>query len=115
MRKKNYKGRCEKRVLEKCEGICKTYDPVQAAYAEMLAKREDVMKIQCNVLLDGNEEEYMTDFLCQRMDGTYFVRECTTRAALYRPMTEKLLDRSRMYWQRHGIMDWGIVVDAACK
>ena len=24
MRKKNYKGRCEKRKLSKCEGICKT-------------------------------------------------------------------------------------------
>ena len=31
MRKKTYKGRCEKRKLEKFEGICKTYDPVQYA------------------------------------------------------------------------------------
>ena len=32
MRKKNYKGRCEKRVLSKCIGICRTYDALQYAY-----------------------------------------------------------------------------------
>ena len=33
MRKKNYKGRCEKQTLEKFTTICKTYDPIQSAYA----------------------------------------------------------------------------------
>ena len=28
MRKKNYKGRCEKQALEKFTTICKTYDPI---------------------------------------------------------------------------------------
>ena len=27
MRKKNYKGRCEKQALDKFTTICKTYDP----------------------------------------------------------------------------------------
>ena len=27
MKKKGYKGRCEKRSLSKCVGICRTYDP----------------------------------------------------------------------------------------
>ena len=36
MRKKNYKGRCEKRSLSKCQGICKTYDTLQFNYADIL-------------------------------------------------------------------------------
>ena len=40
MRKKNYKGRCEKRVLSKCKGICRTYDALQYAYADMLEENE---------------------------------------------------------------------------
>lgn len=116
MRKRNYKGRCEKRVIEKCEGVCKTYDAIQAAYVDVLAKKTDIEKIQCNIPLEGEKfEAYMTDFLCQKTDCTYMVRECTTRAALYRPLTEKLLDMSRKYWFSHGITDWGIVVDAADK
>ena len=36
MRKKGYKGRCEKRVIGKCEGVCRIYDPIQSAYADIL-------------------------------------------------------------------------------
>lgn len=32
MRKKSFKGRCEKRVLGKCAEMCRTYDAVQYAY-----------------------------------------------------------------------------------
>ena len=32
MRKKNFKGRCEKRRLPKCEDVCRTYDGIQYAY-----------------------------------------------------------------------------------
>ena len=38
MRKKNYKGRCEKQTLEKFVTICKTYDPIQTAYANALPR-----------------------------------------------------------------------------
>ena len=38
MRKKNYKGRCEKRMLSKCRDICRTYDPIQTIYAEILER-----------------------------------------------------------------------------
>ena len=34
MRKKNFKGRCEKRILSKCERLFKSYDPIQNAYAD---------------------------------------------------------------------------------
>ena len=34
MRKKNFKGRCEKRVLGKCVEVCGTYDAIQYAYEQ---------------------------------------------------------------------------------
>lgn len=53
MRKKNFKGRCEKRKLSKCEGVCKTYDALQYAYADMLEADNDIVEIRCNVQLEG--------------------------------------------------------------
>ena len=114
MRRKTYKGRCEKRNLEKFTSICKTYDPIQSAYANILVKNKDIAEIQCNVPLDGEVcEEYMSDFLCVMQSGDMMVRECVSRAHITKPMTVKLLDMSRTYWLRHGVSDWGIVVDAA--
>ena len=55
MRKKNYKGRCEKQSLDKFTTICKTYDPIQSAYANILVKNKDVAEVRCNVPLDGDE------------------------------------------------------------
>ena len=40
MRKKSYKGRCEKRSLPKCPSICKTYDAIQSVYTDMLQSDE---------------------------------------------------------------------------
>ena len=37
MRKKNYKGRCEKRSVPKCQGICKTYDTLQSRVVDILS------------------------------------------------------------------------------
>ena len=58
MRKKNYKGRCEKRAIKKCESICKTYDPIQSAFVTILDNRNDIAEIQCNVELDGDAAEH---------------------------------------------------------
>ena len=114
MRKKNYKGRCEKQSLEKFSTICKTYDPLQAAYAKILVKNKDVVEVRCNVVLDGDDcSEYMTDFVCTKIDGELMVRECVSRNLLEKPLTGKLLDLSRTYWLRRGVKDWGIVTDAA--
>lgn len=52
MRKKNFKGRCEKRVITKCNEVCKTYDAIQYAYADILQTSDDVKEIKCNVPLD---------------------------------------------------------------
>ena len=113
MRKKNYKGRCEKRTLSKCKEVCKTYDVIQAAYAEVLQECDEVKEIRCNVLLDGLEiGEYTSDFVCVKPDGDLMVRECIFRKFLMKPMTVKLLDASREYWLNHGVSDWGLVIDA---
>ena len=62
MRKKNFKGRYENRVIDKCEGVCKTYGAIQSICAELLQADEGIAKIQCNVLLDGLEMgEYTSD------------------------------------------------------
>ena len=112
MRKKNYKGRCEKQALEKFTTICKTYDPIQTAYANILVKNKDISEVRCNVILDGECSEYMTDFVCKKTDGDLMVRECISTKLLEKPLSMKLLDMSRTYWLRHGVTDWGIVVDA---
>ena len=112
MRKKGYKGRCEKRILSKCNDVCRTYDAIQFAYADMLQANDSIREIRCNVLLDGLPEgEYTSDFVCIKTDGEVMVRECVQRKHLMKPMTIKLLDASREYWLRHGVSDWGLVVD----
>lgn len=112
MRKKNYKGRCEKRTLSKCKEICRTYDDIQYAYADLLQQNDSITEIRCNVLLDGLElGEYTTDFVCVKADNDLMVRECVSRKYLTKPMTVKLLDMSRDSWLRRGVVDWGIVTN----
>jgi len=78
----------------------------------MLQSDESIGEIRCNVLLDGLQEgEYTSDFVCIKTDGDMLVRECVQRKLLLKPMTIKLLDVSRDYWLRRGVVDWGIVVD----
>lgn len=113
MRKKNYKGRCEKRVLSKCKSIFKSYDPIQNLYADLLEANSDIAEIRCNVELDGEEtENYTSDFVCILISGDLMVRECVNRSMLGKPLTMKLLDMSHAYWKNHGVADWGIVVNA---
>ena len=112
MRKKNYKGRCEKRTISKCEEICRTYDDIQRAYVDVLENRDDIVEIHCNIPLDHLDlGDYTSDFLCVKGNGDRMVRECVYRRLLSRPMTAKMLEASREYWSRHGVTDWGIVID----
>ena len=60
MRKKNYKGRCEKKSVQKCNEIFKAYDAVQSAYVNVLSSRDDIIEIRCNVTLE--DMEYTSDF-----------------------------------------------------
>lgn len=113
MRRKNYKGRCEKRMLTKSKEVCRLYDEIQIKYADRLQDSEEIQEIRCNVLLEGLEAgEYTSDFVCVKADGDLMVRECVYRKYLTKPMTTKLLDASCEYWLNHGVSDWGLVIDA---
>ena len=112
MRKQNYKGRCEKRTLSKCKEVCKTYDPIQNVYADVLEQNPMIEEIRCNVPLDDLDTgEYMSDFVCVKENGDLMVRECVKRDLLTKPLTVKLLDTSRDYWMRRGVKDCGIVIN----
>lgn len=112
MRQKNIKTRCEKRKLPKFKDICRTYDAISYAYADILVKNEDIREISCNVLLDGLPDgTYTSDFVCVKENGDLMVRECVYRKHLTKPMTIKLLDASKSFWQNRGVVDWGIVID----
>ena len=114
MRNKTFKRRCEKRKLSKNVGICRTYDPIQYAYADVLEANDEIAEIRVNVPMDGlviDGKEYVSDFVCVRTDGILMVRECVFKEHLGKPLTVKLLDASREYWTRKGIRDWGIVID----
>lgn len=111
MRKKGFKGRCEKRKIGKCKDILRTYDPIQYAYADVLQKKDEIKEIRVNIPLE--DCEYTTDFVCIKSNDDLMVRECVQRKYLMKPLTVKLLDISREYWLRHGVTDWGVVIDAA--
>jgi hypothetical protein len=112
MRKKNYKGRCVKKSVEKSNEVCRTYDEIQLAYLDDLQRNQNVKEIRCNVPFDNSElGEYTTDFLCVKTNNDLMVRECIFQKLLARPKTAKLLDASRTYWTRRGVIDWGLVVD----
>lgn len=51
MRKKNFKGRCEKRAVSKCMDVYRTYGPIQYAYADMLATDDTVSVIAISITL----------------------------------------------------------------
>ena len=55
MRKKNFKGRCEKRVVAKCVEVCRTYDPIQYAYADGKERSSELMVDRVEELFDGIE------------------------------------------------------------
>ena len=113
MRKKGFKGRCEKKLLSKSKEICRTYDLIQGKYAEKLEESPDIQEIRCNVLLEGLEEgEYTSDFVCVKTNGDLMVRECLQRDRLTKPMNAKLLSASRNYWAKRGVTDWGLIINA---
>ena len=113
MKKKNYRGiQCVKQHLSKCNGVCRTYDKIQTAYVILLEQDNEIVSFECNVPLEGvAEDQYASDIVAGKADGTTMVRECVSRRHLGRPTTAKLLDISRNYWTGKGVTDWGIAVD----
>lgn len=112
MRPLKIKDRCTKMKIKKCEEVIRTYDKIQTAYAKILDEDENIKAIRCNVPIEGIEEgEFTTDFLCTKTDGDQMVRECVFRKKLALPRTAKLLDTSRCYWAKRGVIDWGIIIE----
>lgn len=75
MRKKTTKGRCEKRILEKCIGVCKTYSPIQSAFALILQEKATIKEFRTNVPLEDDALGYTTDFVAETTTGNILVRE----------------------------------------
>ncbi len=112
MKAQNYKGRCTKKKFSKCVDVARLYDKIQIAYADELETNGNVKSFRVNIPLDGEECcGYTTDFVCEMTGGDYCIRECVFRKNLTLPRTIKLLQLSQAYWQKHGIADWGIVVE----
>lgn len=112
MKKINYKGRCEKRTLSKCKGVCKTYSKIQSVFVGMLETDGDIVSFECNVRLFGvADDQYSTDVVAKKADGSTMVRECVWRFNLLKPSYSRLLDISRNYWMSHGVTDWGLVIE----
>ena len=109
MRRKGFKGRCEKKSLSKSKEICRTYDSIQGKYAEKLEESPEIKEIRCNVLLE--EGEYTSDFVCIKTNGDLMVRECLQRDRLTKPMNAKLLNASKNYWAKRGVTDWGLIIN----
>ena len=67
MRKKNFKGRCEKRMIGKYTEVCRTYDVIQYAYADLLQGSDEIKEIRCHI--DGRVEEYVRSYGDEVIDG----------------------------------------------
>ena len=84
MRKKNYKGRCEKVSMPKCHGVCKTYDPIQMAYAIMLQEDGGVSEFWCNVVLDGEGKIIGEEYEKSISKGDYFLLPENAKEPFYK-------------------------------
>ena len=99
MRKANYKGRCEKRKVSKCEYICRTYSKIQSVYVDELEKDDTVASFECNVFLKGVADTlYTTDFVIKMTDGSIRVRECVWRFNLNKPSYDRCA--AQILWLR---------------
>ena len=64
MRKKNFKGRCEKRQVSKCEDICRTYDDIQRAYLERLEANKNIKSILLMHRVYFQDAFFLTTAIC---------------------------------------------------
>ncbi len=100
MKKINYKGRCEKRKVSKCEGICRTYNKIQSAFVDELENDDNILSFECNVLLKGVANDlYSSDFVAKRVDRMTAARSNPRRfyntcVSVKRPLREYLVFRS---------------------
>ena len=108
MHKRNFKGRCFKKKVSKCKDVARTYSELAFRYLDVLENNDDIISFLCNVQIT---DEYVTDFVITKKDGTIIVRECIERDKISKPMTIRLLDLSYNHWKNCGIDDWGLVTN----
>ena len=113
MRNRNTHSVAIKKKLNKSNKVLCAYSSLQLRYGELLDENINVIDIKANVLLEDFEmgDNYTTDFVFVKNDGSEAVRECVYKKNLMKPSTLNLLDASRNYWASKGIEDWGIVID----
>lgn len=61
MRKKNFKGRCEKRRLSKCEDVCRTFDAIRYGDSIDSLRKVDMSGYPDNVIF---------------ANGVYYTKNC---------------------------------------
>ena len=77
---KKIKTRCVRKQMSKCKSVCRLYNKIQIAYADVLQDDNEIEEFKCNVLLEGLDiGEYTSVFVCTKTDGTLRVRECVFR------------------------------------
>lgn len=108
MRKIKYKGR--KTIISSSKSTIPLvlYNDIMIAYAKELEKNDDIVEITVNAPLS---DEYMTDFVCKKRDGSLIVRETVPFESIvkgYSP-TFKLLEISNNIWKSRGVADWKIL------
>lgn len=77
---KNHSGRCTKQTFSKHPGICRTYSPIQLAYAEQLEADPGVKEFQCNVPLQDFE---LTDGSYMLIKERRLADPCKAASILY--------------------------------
>ena len=86
-----------KKKLNKCGGVFKAYSELQLRYGEKLDEDETILEIKANVVLEDSEvgNDFTSDFLCIKNDGTSMIRECVYKKNLLKPSTIRLLKKLR--------------------
>ena len=112
MHNSNSRSKTIKKKLNKCKNIFFAYSDLQFKYGNILDSNSEIVEIKCNVKLIGCSlgDNYTTDFVCTKLDGSLMIIECIEKDKLLKPMTSKMLDCSRNYWLSKGIDDWRLVV-----
>lgn len=114
MRKKNFKGRCEKITVTKSKSICKTYDDLQRSYLEKLEANSDIQEIRMNIVLDSLPD-YMSDFVSdvytmmlkeKYCDETGHLKEDHPSIHQFRYYFQKTKKLQNLYISRGGLKDY---------
>lgn len=84
------------RKVSKCTEVCRTYSKIQSAYVDILEQDDSIISFECNVLLEGVEgNQYSSDFMAKKADGSTIIRECVWRFNLNKLMTSPEKPSSR--------------------